>query len=669
MKVILAKSAGFCFGVNRAVQMVEQLLAEGEQVCTLGPIIHNEQLVADLEQRGVRKLFGPSEAKPGDRVVIRSHGVGPQVVAELEAMGAKVVDATCPFVAKIHKIVQQQSGAGKTILLTGDAGHPEIQGIVSWASGPVFVIKDENELQDLVKSNKIPAAHPVAMASQTTFHIKTFKKCAEIAKKHWTNLQLFDTICGATGERQGEAAGLAQQCDVMLVVGGRHSSNTKKLFSLCAGNTTTHHIETAAEIQSAWFGNCACVGVTAGASTPSVIIKEVIQTMREIENKAVETEEFNFEEALENSFKTVYTGEKVTGLIVGITPTYIQVDIGTKHMGIIPLDELTDDPTAQAADVVKVGEEVELIATRVNDIEGIVTLSKKRLDAIRGVELINEAAQSGEVLEGVVTEIIKGGVIVTSSGVKVFVPASQATMSRNEPLEPLKNKKVSFKIIEASRPRKRAVGSIRLVTVEARKAAEDKVWADIEVGKVYQGTVKSLMPYGVFVDIGGVDGMVHISELSWGRIKHPSEVVAVGDQIEVYIKDLNAETHKISLGYKKAEDNPWEIIRQSISVGTVVSAKVVSLPPFGAFVQLIPGVDGLIHISQLSNERVEKPSDLLEIGQEVTAKVTEFDADKKRISLSIRALIEQKEEPAVEEEPQVYSTDDPASLENVPTEE
>ena len=674
MKIKLAKSAGFCFGVDRALRRVTELVREGRKVCTLGPIIHNEQVVQDLAGHGVRVIDTPGEALPDETVVIRSHGVAPDVREELKKSGAVTEDATCPFVAKIHRIVAEKSAEGYTVILTGDREHPEIRGIMGEAAGPCYVVRDEEELKALEENHTVSADEKMILASQTTFSAKTYEKCADFAKKHWTNCVCFDTICGATGERQGEAQRLSSQCDCMIVIGGRHSSNTKKLYAVCAENTQTHHIETASELRPEWFEGCQTVGVTAGASTPSVIIKEVLEAMSENETKTPVTEEFDFEKELEKSLKTVYTGEKVTGTVTDITPTDVRVEIGTKHMGVIPLDELSADPTAKPEDIVKVGDNVELLAIRVNDIEGIVTLSKKRLDAIRGIEIVNAAAESGEVLEGLVTDVIKGGVIANVNGVKVFVPASQATMSRSEDPAELKNTKVRLKIIEAGKPRRRPVGSVRQVVMDERKAAQDRVFSEIEKGKVYNGTVKSLTKYGAFVDIGGVDGMVHISELSWTRIKHPSEVVNVGDQIEVYVKDFDPERHRISLGYKKPEDNPWEIVRKSIQVGTVVTAKVVNMPAFGAFVQIIPGVDGLIHISQLSTERIEKPSDLLELGQEVTAKVIEFDPDAKRISLSMRALMEDKaeqEEEAVslDEEPRVYSTDNMEAMKDATGEE
>lgn len=359
-------------------------------------------------------------------------------------------------------------------------------------------------------------------------------------------------------------------------------------------------------------------------------------------------EELSFEELLNQSFKTIDNREKVTAVVTGIAPNEISVDIGTKHAGYVPLNELTDDPNAKPEDLVKIGDELELMVVRVNDVEGTVMLSKKRLDAVAGFEKVMGAADTGEILEGTVVEVIKGGLLVLTNGVKVFIPASQATMSRSDSLEDLLKQKVTFKILEVNRQRKRAVGSIRAVLREQRKELEDLFWQDAEVGKQYTGVVKSLTSYGAFVNLGGVDGMVHISELSWSRIKHPSEVVNVGDTVEVYIRDIDTENKKISLGFKKAEDNPWTIMSQKYNVGDVCDVKVVSLTPFGAFAQIIPGVDGLVHISQISTERINKPADVLQVGQEVQAKITELDIERKRVSLSIKALLSEQDEQAEE---------------------
>ncbi|MBC8570077.1 bifunctional 4-hydroxy-3-methylbut-2-enyl diphosphate reductase/30S ribosomal protein S1 [Zongyangia hominis] len=648
MPITVAQTAGFCFGVKRAVDMVYEALDAGKQVCTLGPIIHNPQMVEELSQKGVR-IAGRVEDAPRDAtLIIRSHGVAGEVYEQIEKAGLGMADATCPFVAKIHQIVAEHSKEGAVILVAGDPEHPEVQGICGHCRGPVYVFKTPEKLQEIAENVPELCEKPVILVSQTTFNKKVWEKSVEMAKKVYTNLKIFDTICSATARRQEEAVSLAEKSDLMIVVGGRHSSNTLKLFDICSSICDTVLIETAKELYAYDFGGKIKVGVTAGASTPAFIIKEVQLTMSEILNNNNIEEDVNFEEALEQSLKSTYNGEKVTGIVTGIAPNEISVDIGTKHAGYVPLHELTDDPTAKPEDIVKKGDEINLIVVRVNDVEGTVMMSKRRYDAIAGFEKICEAAETGEILEGVVVEVVKGGVIATTGGVRVFIPASQATASRNDSLEDLLRKPVSFKILEVKPERRRAIGSIRAVLREQRKALEEKFWSEVEVGKVYHGAVKSLTSYGAFVDLGGVDGMVHISELSWSRIKHPSEVCNVGDVLEVYIKDIDAENKKISLGFKKAEDNPWEILKRDYPVGTVCKVKIVSMTAFGAFAQIIPGIDGLIHISQISNERINKPQDVLSIGQEVDVKITDIDFEKKRISLSMRALIEEQEVAAQE---------------------
>ncbi len=637
MSVTVAKTAGFCFGVNRAVEQVFSLARQGKPTYTLGPIIHNPQIIGELERLGIRSIDTPAENTDRRLVVIRSHGVGRQVYEELQAMGVEYVDATCPFVAKIHRLVEEHSKQGKLIIIAGDPDHPEVVGIQGHCYGPCIVAKNAEILEKMLRETANITDFSAILVSQTTFNTNEWQKCVEITKKVCTNLAIFDTICIATMQRQKEAAQLAQQVDAMIVVGGRNSSNTAKLVEICTPYCPTYQVEQAQELLQLPLQGKHRFGVTAGASTPGCIIKEVRKTMTEIQNM---NDEMSFEEMLEQSFKSTYNGEKVTGVVTGITGNEVAVDIGTKHAGYIPLHELTDDPNAKIEDLVKKGDELELMVVRVNDVEGTVMLSKKRLDAIAGFEKVMGAEETGEILEGVVTEIVKGGLLAMTNGVKVFIPASQATASRHDNIEDLLKKTVRFKIIETNRQRRRALGSIRAVLKEEKKALEEKFWSEVEVGKVYTGVVKSLTSYGAFVDLGGVDGMVHISELSWSRIKHPSEVVNVGDTVEVYVKDIDTENKKISLGYKKAEDNPWTILQNKYHVGDVVPVKVVSMTAFGAFAQVIPGVDGLIHISQISQERINKPQDVLSIGQEVNVKITELDFDKKRVSLSIRALLD-----------------------------
>ncbi len=672
MKIILAKTAGFCFGVNRAVQTVYNLLKQGDCVCTLGPIIHNPQLVEELKQKGVSTVESPEQVKKGHTLVIRSHGVGADVYEQAKQLGIKVVDATCPFVAKIHKIVGLAEGS---VLIAGDKNHKEVIGIMGHCKGDVFVFADDVELQNLLKNHQNLQNDALTVVCQTTINAKIWEKSQKIVKKVCTNANLFDTICNATSARQSEAMELSDICDAMIVVGGRHSSNTVKLFDICKARCeNTVLVETAAELDFDGFKSCECVGVVAGASTPATIIKEVTKTMSEnlqtveeqLEEKETVTktfEEMTDEEAMEASLSNLTDNQKVKGTVLSVNSTEVQVDIGRGLAGYITAEEFSNDPTVNLVEEVKAGDVLDLIIMRTNDQEGTVMLSKRRFDAIAGWDKIVEAEKSGEILEGVVTEIVNGGVVVATNAARVFIPASHATISRDEPIEQLKNQKVSFKLLKVEQRgrRRRAVGSIRLVLRDELRAERAKLWETIAEGERYTGTVKSITGYGAFVDLGGVDGMVHISELSWSRIKHPSEVVCVGDQIEVYVKALDKDAKKISLGYKKPEDNPWVKFVENNNVDDVINVTIVSVTPYGAFARIIPGVDGLIHISQIANKHVAKPQDELSVGDKVDVKIIGIDQEKKRISLSIRALAPEAEaEETVVETPAEETVEAPA---------
>ena len=634
MKILKAKTAGFCFGVDRAVKLTYQLAGEGHKVATLGPLIHNPQCVADLESKGVVTAARLDDVPAGYEVVIRSHGVGADVYEAIAERGLVLHDATCPFVAKIHRIAKRASDEGKTLLVAGDKTHPEVQGIVGHTRGEVFVFADLDELKAWQGPKN--GQNGIIVVAQTTFQVTKWLECTNFIKKDYTNAEIFDTICNATWTRQQEAEDLSQKCDLMVVIGGHHSSNTQKLVKVAEKHTKAVTVETAKELLPEWFEGVDTVAVTAGASTPSSIIEEVLNSMsEEIREEMSFAEMFAESEA---NLKPVFAGKVVEGTVTSITPNEVQVDIGTKHTGFVKLSELTDDPAARAEDLVKVGDKLDLVVEKVNDQEGVAYLSRKKLEARKGLEEVAKAAEEGTVMEGVVTETNKGGVIVLVKGVKVFVPRSQATMRRDEDINALVKQNVKLIITECAG--RKIVGSINKVTAEENAAKREAFWADVEVGKTYTGVVKSLTAYGAFVDIGGVDGLCHISELSWNRIKHPSEVVSVGDTIEVYVKALDPENHKVSLGYKKAEDNPWEKLKNEYPIGSVFTAPVVSITKFGAFVRILPGVDGLVHISEISNERVEKVGDVLKVGDEVNVKLLDVDFDKKRISLSMKALLD-----------------------------
>lgn len=680
-RVILAKSAGFCFGVSRSVKMAEELLKSGP--CkSLGPLIHNEEVVSDLARRGLEVISDPSEVRPGDRVMIRSHGVSQAVEDALRAAGAEITDATCPNVSRIHRLVAEASANGRQVIVIGTAGHPEVQAICGRCTEPV-VVGNAAELANWLENNVDKRTEPITVVVQTTQTENNLRECEKLIKKWCTKAEIFDTICFATSIRQEEAVKLASACGAMVVIGGKNSANSLHLAELCAERcANTQFVENSAQLDTGVLRDVETIGMTAGASAPSWIIKEVLDKMSDeimiqenpeaapveeapvqaVEQPAeeaapaVEAEaapaEKSFDEMLEDSLKTIYNGDKVSGVVVAITPTEVSIDLGTKYSAFIPTTEFTEDGEVKLEDAVHVGDTVEAIVVRVNDVEGTAQLSKKRMDAVKNWADIEAAQEAGTVVEGTVTEENKGGVVVSVKGIRVFVPASQSGLPKDTPMTQLVKQKVRLKITEVNRGRRRVVGSIRAVLQRERREKAEAVWNEIEVGKVYHGVVKSLTSYGAFVDIGGIDGMVHVSELSWSRIKNPAEVVSVGDELDVYVIGFDKEAKRISLGYKKAEDNPWTKFVNTYKVGDIAQVKVVKLMPFGAFAEVMPGVDGLIHISQIANRRIGKPDEVLSVGDVVDVKITAIDTEKQKISLSIRALSEPEPAPRRAAEPE-----------------
>ena len=639
MQIILAKTAGFCFGVNRAVKLTYELLEQGRPVATLGPLIHNPQVVEDLESKGAITCDSVDDVPDGYEVVIRSHGVGQSVYDKISTRRLAYHDATCPFVTKIHKIAARAGAEGAMLLVAGDAKHPEVQGIVGHTTGKVEVFANLAELEKLLP--ELTQQKSIFAVAQTTFNVQSWETCKEFLKNQCTNAKIFDTICNATWARQQEAEDLSQKCDHMVVIGGHHSSNTQKLLQVAARHTKAINVETADELDKDWLNGARIVGVTAGASTPSSIIEEVLNCMSEEIR-----DDMSFEEMLAASeAKPLYAGKIVKAKVISVSPTECVVGIdGSKHTGIVKLSEMSHDPNAKMEDLVKVDDELDLVVVKTNDQEGVDTLSRVRFEAQKGMKDVSEAAENGTVMEGDVMEANKGGVVVNVKGVRVFVPRSQATMRRDEDYTKLVGQHVKLVITECAG--RKIVGSINKVTAEENKAKRDEFWKNVEVDKQYTGVVKSLTSYGAFVDIGGVDGLCHISELSWNNIKHPSEVVSVGDTIEVYVKSYDPENQKVSLGYKKEEDNPWEKLKNEYPIGSEFEAPVVSITKFGAFVRILPGIDGLVHISEINNERVNKVSDVLKVGDMVKVKLINVDFDRKRISLSMKACLDEAAEDA-----------------------
>lgn len=648
MEIIIANTAGFCFGVNNAVKIVFDLAKKAnKKIYTLGPIIHNQQVVEKLEEYGVVAVNSPDEVEGPAHVVIRAHGVGLQVFSSLKEKGVDIIDASCPYVKKIQLLVSVKYKEGFQIIIIGDKRHPEIVGINGWCENTAYIVESEEQIDELPDINK-----KICVVAQTTFIREKWEKIIESLNKRFENVLKFDTICNATDKRQTEAEKISKEVDLMLVIGGENSSNTNKLYEICKMNCTrTYKIQTAGDIPPVDIKNIKKIGITAGASTPDWVIKEVIQKMSELDRQDLE---MSFADAFESSLVTLTTGQITKGRIIGFNNNEVYVDMGYKSDGIIPMSEFSDDPDFNPEKSLKVGEEIDVFVVRVNDGDGNVLLSKKKVDAVKGWDTIENAFESKQPVKVKITEKVNGGVVGNASGVKIFIPASQISDKFIKDLSEFVKQVITVEIIEVNKQKRKVVGSARTILERNKETASAEIWNAIEVGKSYKGQVKSLMDFGAFVDIGGVDGLVHLSELSWNKIKNPSEVVKVGDEIIVTVLDFDKDKKRISLGYKKQADNPWNLAAEKYQVGSVVKGKVVRLVPFGAFVELGQGIDGLVHISQISSVRIGKPGDVLSVGQEVEAKVTEFDLENKKISLSIKEVNPidpvKKDEPAVDTE-------------------
>ncbi len=650
IKVTVAKSAGFCFGVARAASAVENEIKTaraGERIFTLGKLIHNDTYNARLASTGVgvaevhdiEKLCAQAREDAPVKIFVRAHGITKEtedllIKCAKENQHFSFVDCTCVFVQKIHKIVEENNDPDGLLLVLGSADHPEVKGFCSRFLGRVFAFEKAEELERAValeQENFVCTKAPILVA-QTTQNLVEWEKTKKFTKYLYTNAAIYDTICNVTEKRQTEAAELSRQNDLMVVIGSKGSSNSAKLYAICKAECRNAiMIENVEELKPLIPFIHEKVGIVAGASTPHDIIQEVEKTMSKE----------NFAELLETSFKTLNTGDVVTGYVTAVNDTELQLDIGAKVTGIIKADKITDDPSAKLTEMFKIGDAVEAFVVRVSDVDGFATLDKKRVDSDRNWGKIVAAKEAGEILEGTVIETVKGnvGVIVLCDSTRVFIHASQTGTPKNSNLSEMIGKTVSFRLTEVEN--KKAKGSISSVLREERKKAEAEFWANIEEGKQYTGTVKSMTSFGAFVDLGGVDGMVHTTELSWKRVKSPADVVAIGDVITVTVKSFDAEKKRISLTYKTEENNPWNIFKANYAVGDIVSVKIVSMMPFGAFAEIVDGVDGLIHISQISMTKIAKPADVLEIGQTVDAKIVEVDDEKKKVNLSIRVLLEE----------------------------
>lgn len=632
MEVNLAKTAGFCFGVKRAVDKVYEEAGK-EQVYTYGPIIHNSEVVSDLEKKGVKVLNSREELEKirEGTVIIRSHGVAKDIYDLIRRKGLHLVDATCPFVLKIHRIVEKASAEGKQILIIGSAEHPEVEGIKGWCSGEVHVISASEELSDIDLDRK-----PTCVVSQTTFNYNKFQDIVEIIKEKSYHIEVCNTICNATEERQLEAKSIAHDVDAMIVIGDRQSSNSQKLYEISkkeCGNT--FFVQTLKDLDLKLFESTGKVGITAGASTPEKIIKEVHASMTEK----------SFEQLLEESLVTIRNGEVVEGTVIDVKPDEIILNIGYKADGILTRSEYSNDAAnLDLTTIAKVGDTMETKVLKVNDGEGQVLLTYKRLAAEKGNKRLEEAYENKEVLKAPVAQVLDGGLSVIIDEARVFIPASLVSDSYERDLKKYDGQEIEFVISEFNPRKRRVIGDRKQLLVAAKKEKQKELFAKIEPGMKIDGVVKNVTDFGAFIDLGGADGLLHISEMSWGRVENPKKVFSIGDKVTVLIKDIQGE--KIALSLKFPEENPWLKAEEKYKVGNVVDGKVARMTDFGAFVELESGIDALLHVSQIAKEHIDKPSDVLSVGQEITAKVVDFKKDEKKISLSMKALLNDNAEDA-----------------------
>ncbi len=682
--ITVAKNAGFCFGVRRATDTVEKLIKEKNKssVYILGQLIHNEEYIKYLEENGVFEI-SPDQidkiyerAKNGEKitVVVRTHGIEKEIYEKLQSCDEKeknftLVNCTCPYVTKIHKIANENSDTKvkkEIFVLIGKNDHPEVLSIMSHVDGDGYVFSNGQELENFLLEMKKREDFDeiiVNMASQTTQKLQEWEKCQKILKKYCTNAKIFDTICSVTDIRQREADELSRKCDVMIVVGGLASSNTSKLAQVCEKNCeNTYWVQTSRDIPLDKIGYAKNIGITAGASTPDSLIQEVKETMSEIMGKIEKIENEDFGKMLEEMESVkLYTGATVTGTVMGITDTEIRLDLGAKLTGIITKDQITDSNDVNLADLFKIGDEVDAKVISKSDRDGIAILSKKMVDSVKNLAKIAEYASTNETVDAKVVEITKGGVVCDVDGVRVFVPASMTGVKKGDDMSVLKGTTQQIKIVEIKDNKREAIGSIRAVINEQKKAeyeqkqaAKEAFWNSLEVGMEFEGPVKNITNYGAFVDLGGIDGLVHKTELTWNNKIAPSSVVKAGEIIKVYIKSIDNENKKISLGYKTEDSKPWNIFKSQYNVGDVVIVKIRNIETYGAFAEIIPGVDGLIHISQIADRKIESVASVLTKGDSVSALIKEIDDEKEKVSLSMRALLEDNsEEEAAEEEVEV----------------
>ncbi|MDD3242662.1 MAG: bifunctional 4-hydroxy-3-methylbut-2-enyl diphosphate reductase/30S ribosomal protein S1 [Eubacteriales bacterium] len=682
LQIVKAEKGGFCFGVRRAVDRVFTCVGQPGRVFTYGPIIHNPDVVEALSAQGVRPVEELTQLRAGDCLVIRSHGVPKTVMDACREAGILIDDATCPYVQRIHRKVHESTAAGHPVVIVGEREHPEVIGIAGWCEN-AYIVSTEQDARELP-----PLEHPCVVA-QTTTPPERFDRLVKLIEQRVTDAEIFNSICHATEERQAEAQRLAAQVDAIVVIGGKNSSNTRKLFELCRQSCPdTWWLERAQELPAQQLALHRKVAIISGASTPDWIIEEVFNKMSDIEVKsgAPENEqleavteeqnsgELSFAESLEETFKSIRPGQIITGTVVQVTDDEVCVNIGYKADGIVPKSDFTAEGDVDLKATIQVGDPLEVQVKKVNDGEGNVLLSCKDIAARKNWDKLMEEYEAGTVFEGTGKSVVKGGVIASIYGVRAFVPASQLDVHYVNDLNEYVGQPMRLKIIEVEKSRHRVVASRRVVMEEEKKAKEDELWEGMKnrEGEIVKGVVRRLTDFGAFVDVGGIDGLIHVTDLSWGRVRSAKDVVSVNQEVEALILKVDVERKRLSLGLKQLQPKPWEQAPDKYIVGSVVKGRVVRIVSFGAFVELEPGIDGLVHISQIANRRIEKVEDALKIGDVVDVRVLDVNPDEKRISLSIRDTLPKEETeqpeldytPAVNENGAIYSTSEAMDVTN-----
>ena len=640
MEIIVAENAGFCFGVNRAVEKtLHELEDKTKEIYSYGPLIHNNQAVENLENKGLHTIYNLDDVKSG-KIIIRSHGLSKDISEEILNMNLELVDCTCPYVLSIHKKVEQFSKKGYDIVIIGDKNHPEIIGINSYCENKAYIINTEDEAYEL------PYLDRVCLVSQTTNTMEKFKKLTSIVEIKSNNIEVFNTICNATKIRQESALKVAQMVNAMIVIGGKHSSNTQKLVEISRKYCdNVYHIETIKDLSLQEIQKFNKIGITAGASTPSWLIKEAILTMDNLNKDEMM-------EAIESSFTKIHRGDIIKGTILYVTENELMININYKSDGIVAKSEASNDDNINLKEAYKVGDEIDVYVLKFDDGEGNVVLSIKRVDDLKVWDDLEEIFKNKETIECKVINVVKGGLIALAKGINAFIPASHVSVNYVSKLDGFKGKNLMVRIIDIDRNKKRIILSRKEVEKEELEVKKAELWENLVVDDIVTGVVQRLTDFGAFVDLGGVDGLIHISDLSWLRVKHPSDVLKVGDKVEVKILALDKEKNRISLGLKQTLEEPWEIFKRNVSEGDTVEGKVVNLLDFGAFIRLKEGVDGLLHVSQISKEHVNKPSDVLKVGDIIKVKVIEINDEDRRISLSTKDESTDDEEVIEETKPE-----------------